>query len=116
MPVRDIAGGTAEAAGFVGGPVRAAGKAAGLVTEKVAQSARPFFQHLMRGMGTGALLGEGKKDETLANMALFGVFEGAAHLLNTVPGRIANSTAWRKATIKERGLMVQSLDDVIAKN
>jgi hypothetical protein len=67
-------------------------------------------------MGTGALLGEGKKDETLANMALFGIFEGASHLIGTVPKRIAESTAWRKATIKERGLMVQSLDDFMKNN
>ena len=115
-PVRDILGGTAEATGFVGGPVNVAGKASGLVTQKLAGKARPFFQHIARGMGTGALLGEGKKDETLANMALFGVFEGTAHLINTVPAKIANSTAWRRATIKERGLVVQSLDDFLKNN
>jgi hypothetical protein len=118
ISTREIIGATAEGVGFIGGPVMAAGKAAGLVVPKIASKARPFYQHILKGMITGALVGEGKKEETLQNMALFGVFEPVAYALGRVtqaPKAIKDSTAWRNMTIKERGLVVQSLDDVIQK-
>jgi len=116
--VKDIVGATAEVAGAVAGPVGAAFKAGRLVVNKFAAEAGAFYQSIARGMITGALLGEGKKDQTLENMALFGVFEPIAYFLGRAPElgrRIRESTAWRNMTVKERGLMVQELDDVAGK-
>lgn len=114
---REIIGATAELGGFVAGPVRVAGKAAGALTVKLEPYARPLYQSIFKGMATGALLGEGKKEQTLEYMALFGVFEPLAYGLgraSKVPEAIRNSTAWRQMTIKERGLVLQSLDESIA--
>lgn len=116
IPFADMLGATAEATGVVAGPVRAAGTAGGLVAEKLTRYARPFYRSIVRGMVTGALLGEGKKDETLQNMALFGTFEPLAYGIAEVPKVIKDSTAWRKMTIKERGLALQSFDQAIKKN
>lgn len=109
IPAADLLGETAGAAGFVAGPVRAGVGAGRLAAEKTAEYARPFFRNILAGMIGGALLGEGEKDQTLANAALFGIFEGAI----AIPRAVKNTTAWRKATVRERGLMVQSLDDML---
>jgi len=119
IPATDILGQTAEAFGFVGGPVSVASKAAGLVTAQLASKARPFYQSIARGMITGALVGEGDKEKTLENAALFGIFEPIAYAIgktSVVPKIIKNSAPWRKMTIKERGLALQSLDEIIMKN
>ena len=113
---REMLGATAEGLGFIGGPVSVAGKAAGLVVPKIASKARPLYQHILKGMITGGLVGEGKEEETLENMALFGVFEPVAFAIgkiSEVPRIIKESTPWRSMTIKERGLTLKSLDDMI---
>lgn len=119
IPFADLLGQTAEIAGAVTGPVRAALGAGGLVAEKLGRYARPFFRSIVRGMIGGALLGEGKKDETLQNMALFGTFEPIAYGIgkaSKVPQAIKDSTVWRKMSIRERGLILQSFDDAIKNN
>lgn len=119
IPIRDIAAAAARGAGFIAGPVRVAGRAAGLLTEKVAQTARPFYQSIVRGMATGALLGEGEKEKTLEMMALFGVFEPLAFGVGKATDLVKNirqTKAWVKSGTAERGLMIQSLDDMIQIN
>ena len=118
MPLSEIIGATAEGAGFLA-PASYALKGAGLITEKLAQYARPFYRSILKGMIGGALLGEGKKDETLESMAMFGLFEGAGFAIGEIPGlvkNIKNSTAYRKATIKERGLVIQDLETTMKQN
>jgi len=119
IPFADLLGTTAEIGGAVTGPVRAALGAGGLVAEKLSRYARPFYRSIVKGMIGGALLGEGKKDETLQNMALFGVFEPLAFALGAaskIPQIIKDSTPWRRMTIRERGLVIQSFDDAIKAN
>uniref|UniRef100_A0A6M3J2B6 Putative methyltransferase n=1 Tax=viral metagenome TaxID=1070528 RepID=A0A6M3J2B6_9ZZZZ len=121
IPFADLLGQTAEVTGAVAGPVRAASGAARLLTDavKLNRYARPFYQSIARGMVTGALLGEGEKDKTLENMALFGTFEPLAYgigKLSEVPVKIKDSTTWRRMTIPERGLVLQSFDDAIKNN
>ena len=118
MPLSEIVGATSEGAGFLG-PASVALKGAGLITEKLAQYARPFYRSILKGMIGGALLGEGKKDETLESMAMFGLFEGAGFAIGEIPGAIKgikNSNSYRTATIKERGLVVQDLEQTIKQN
>ena len=115
VPLKEIAGATAQGLGFVALPVKAASTAAGAVTAKLEPYARPFFRSVARGMITGALLGEGEKDKTLETAALFGIFEGLPHLTE-IPKLVQDSTWYRQRTIKERGLVIQSLDDAIAAN
>lgn len=98
-PIRfaDILGATAEAGGAVAGPVRAAIGAGGLITQKLATHARPFYRSIVRGMIGGSLLGESEKDKTLENMALFGTFEPVAYAigkLSEILKTIKDSTTW----------------------
>jgi len=119
VPFADLLGATSEIGGAVAGPVRGAMTAGGLVAEKLSRYARPFYRSIVKGMVGGALLGEAKKDETLQNMALFGVFEPLAYSIgraSRVPEVIKNSDAWRRMTVKERGLILQSFDEAIRKN
>lgn len=119
VPFADLLGETSHIAGAVAGPVRAALGAGGLVAEKLSRHARPFFRSIARGMIGGALLGEGKKDETLQNMALFGVFEAAGYGIGRITGAIKsaqNTKAWMEAGPQERGLMVQDLAATLEKN
>ncbi|MFP4086644.1 MAG: LPD38 domain-containing protein [Desulfobacteraceae bacterium] len=119
ISLRETLGTTAEFAGEVMGPIKGALAAGHEAAELTAKYARPFYRSIMRGMVGGALLGEGKKDETLQNMALFGVFEPLAYSIGKVPEiprMIKESTPWRRMNIKERGLVLQSLDDMIWKN
>jgi len=121
IPVKELLGGTAETAGAIAGPVRAGFKAGGLITElpQILAKARPFYRSIMRGMIAGALVGEGEPEQTLQDMALFGVLEPIAYGVGKIieaPKLIRESTIWRKMTIKERGLILQSLDDTIQKN
>jgi len=116
IPIRDIAGETAGAAGFVAGPLGVASRAAGLVTAKLASKARPFYQSIAKGMITGGLVGEGKKTQTLESMALFGVFEPLAYGLgkvSRVPQAIKASAVWRKLSVKEKGSVIQTLDQSV---
>jgi len=123
-PVADIVGETVHLGGAVAGPVRLAIGAGRLVTAPLADPrissmftltyARPFFRDVLTGMIGGALLGEGELEQSLENMALFGIFEAAGYLTK-IPQAIKDSTAWRKATIPERGLMLQSLEDTITR-
>lgn len=120
-PVADIMGLTAEITGAVGVPIRLAHTSAVLLTEKCVRAARPFYRSIINGMITGALIGEGKKEETLYNMALFGVFEPLAYSagkLSGVPAKIRESRHWRRkqASVKERGLLLKNLDDMIRDN
>jgi len=77
IPMRDIAEETAFGTGYVV-PIAGAHRASGAVINKVAQNARPMYQAVARGAGTGALLGEGDPQQTLESAALFAGFEGAA--------------------------------------
>jgi hypothetical protein len=118
VPISEIIGGVAEGAGFLG-PASVALKGGGLVAEKLSQYARPFYRNILKGMIGGSLLGEGKKDETLEHMAMFGVFEGAGYAIGKIPDAVKavkDSTMYRKATIKERGLVIQSLEETLNKN
>ena len=112
--VADILGATASGVGAVAGPVRATLTAGELITNlpAIEKAARPFYRNILRGMIGGALLGEGKLQDSLSNAALFGMFETAAYAPK-IPQAIRNSAAWRSATVKERGLALQSLEDVI---
>lgn len=117
--LKEIIGQTAELSGFVAGPVKVASKLAGAVVSKIAQSARPFFKSVLKGMITGGLLGEGEKEQTLQYMALFGVFEGAGYGIgkaSDIVKQIKQTRAWVKSGSKERGLMLQSLEDTLSKN
>uniref|UniRef100_A0A6M3KFH7 Uncharacterized protein n=1 Tax=viral metagenome TaxID=1070528 RepID=A0A6M3KFH7_9ZZZZ len=117
--IKNIAGETAGLGGFVLGPLKTAGTAAGAVVQKFGQGARPFFQHILRGMITGALVGKGEKEETLHNMALFGVIEPMAYGIGKTTDLIKEmrkTKAWIKSGPKERGLMIQSLEETLAKN
>lgn len=112
---RELAGTVAEMTGAIPA-IGTAMKAGSLVTE-AAVKARPFFQRITTGMIGGALLGEGKPEQTLENMALFGAFEGLAYALgrvSRVPRQVAESQWYRKMTIKERGLAIQTLDKAVA--
>lgn len=114
--VKEIAGATAEIGGLVSGPLRIASTASNLVVGATAKAARPFFQSIYRGMGTGALIGEGDAEKTLYNMALFGIFDGMTGFLgriSSLPKIITESEAYRKLTIKEKGLVIQSLDEAV---
>jgi len=117
FPISEIVGGTAGAAGFVLGPGMLGMTAGRLVTSlpAIEKVARPFYRDILAGMIGGALTGEGKVDETLQNAALFGMFSALPHL-KEVPQTIRNSNIWRRATIKERGLTLQSLEDTIKRN
>ena len=118
IPIADIIGATGEGVGFLG-PASVALKAGGLITAKLTSQARPFYRAILKGMIGGALLGEGEKDRTLETMALFGVFEAGGFAIGKIPAavkKVRDSTLYRKATIKERGLMVQSLEEVLKKN
>ena len=119
--VKELLGTTAGAAGAIVGPVKYALTAGGLVTKipQIAARARPFYRSILRGMIGGTLIGEGDPQQTLQNMALFGVFEAVAYGIGKVPEVpriIKESVPWRKMTIKERGLALQSLDNTIQNN
>ena len=95
IPIRDIVAETSSGAGFIGGPVAVASKASAAVTAKIASNARPFYQAVLKGMGTGALLGEGEKDKTLESAAMFALFDAVGH---TPQGarNVLESKPWRK--------------------
>jgi hypothetical protein len=116
-PVSEIVGGTAGGVGFILGPGALGMKAGELVTAlpSIEKAARPFYRSILKGMIGGALTGEGKVDETLQNAAMFGAFEGLPYATK-ITKTIKDSTTWRRMTIKERGLVVQSLDDAIKAN
>ena len=117
MPLSEILGGVAEGTGFLA-PAATALKAGGLVSS-LATSARPFYQSILKGMVGGSLLGGGEKDATLESMAMFGVFEGAGFAIGELPNlvkNVKNSNAYRTATIKERGLVIQDLEQTIKNN
>ncbi|MDY7001058.1 MAG: hypothetical protein SVS15_04660, partial [Thermodesulfobacteriota bacterium] len=120
-PVMDLAGETARGLGFVAGPVRVAGKAAGLVTEAALPAATPgIAKAVARGAGTGALLGEGDPEKTAETAITFALFDLFGHVLpkagkavKSVPEKISKSNWWRELTIKERGLVVQEIGQQI---
>ena len=116
LPVKEgLVGPTAEAVGFVGGPVRAASRAAGEVAKRLPVG--PAIERIARGMGTGVLLGEGDPEKTLEAAGTFGAFEFLAFTPNNIKNirtKITNTEAWRKATIKDRNLVIQDLEDLIA--
>lgn len=115
--VAETLGNTIGGIASVAGPIRAALTAGKLVSEipAIVQAARPVFRSILTGMVAGGLTGEGQVDQTLENAALFAMFEGLPHL-GGIPDAIRKTDAYRKATIKERGLMLQGLDDVIRAN
>ncbi len=122
VAVRDILGDTVELGGAVAGPVRFAMGAGRLAVQPLADPrisrlwtnvyARPFFRDILAGMIGGALLGEGELERSIENMALFALFEAAGYTTR-IPETIRKSTAWRKMTVRERGLMLQTIDDTI---
>ena len=114
-------GGLAENLGWIAGPGQAGFKAAGLAMKAavadpyaasgVTEMARPFFQSIYQGMIAGLLLGEGKKDKTLEDMALFGTLGG----LGEVAGKLSDSIMewWKTTPVKQRGLVLQTVDEAI---
>ncbi len=115
--VGELFGETMAGLGSVIAPIRAAVTAGKLVSEipAIIQAAKPVYRNIMAGMIAGGLTGEGQVDQTLENAALFAMFEGLPHLKD-IPRSIMDSNIYRKATIKERGLMLQNLDEVIRNN
>lgn len=115
--VGEIFGETMAGLGSVIAPIRAAVTAGKLVSEipAIVKAAGPVYRDIMAGMIAGGLTGEGQVDQTLENAALFAMFEGLPHLKD-IPRSVMDSNIYRKATIKERGMMLQNLDDVIRNN
>jgi len=121
----DILGDIVEGMAAVYGPIRLAHNAAGLLVQKLADPrisgmftltyARKFFRDVLQGMITGALLGEGEKEKTMADAALFGLF-GALGYVGPFMESIKNSDLWRRATIRERGVIALTFEDVMAKH
>lgn len=110
---KEVIGQSAELAGWLlpFGAVRGAVEAGVSYLPKT----RPVFKAIATGMGTGAILGEGDKDQTLVNMTLFGVLEplGLKHVIKYVTKKITNSVWWRNLTVKERGLVVYDLEKAV---
>jgi len=116
-PLTEILGATAQMSGMM----LPASKTlqAGELVASAARISNPFFKAVTKGMIGGALLGEGKKDETLELAAMFGLFEGAGYAIGKIPRivkAVKESTPYRKATIQERGLVLQSMEEVLKKN
>jgi len=114
-PLRDIIADTVALGAAVQVPVKYAMGAGRLVATELSAYARPFFQRMIAAMVGGTLLGEGDLEKSIENMGLFILFEAAGYSVE-IPRHIRESTAWRKHTIPERGLLLQSIDETIRKS
>ena len=125
VPARDILAQTVGLGAAVYGPIKVGMGAGRLAVEEglklglprisrlwTSLYARPFFRDILSGMIGGALLGEGEVEKTMENMALFGVFEAAGYATK-IPEAIRKSEPYRRATIKQRGLALQTFEETL---
>lgn len=96
-----------------GGPASIAFQSGRALASRV--PARPIFRQILSGIIAGGLLGEGKKDKTLSNAALFGLFEPIAGWRETY-NLIVQSRTWKNWPVKYRVPAVQTLQETLQKN